>query len=168
MNNDRVYFYLVLAILLLLFASGVLAFVFFYSLPKREQTTGVTPKTPPAAVKVVPEPPQPPPVEPPPPPPPEAQAYAPIVQWFSSGQRLEVSDGSPFDEHLGALRTVTGLEECARTHLQPGTAGELAGVMELVLDGLHQCSMLAKEDADHSVGYRDMIGAMFRQMEGIE
>jgi magnesium chelatase subunit I len=107
-------------------------------------------------------------VEPPPPPPPEAQAYAPIVQWFSSGQRLEVSDGSPFDEHLGALRTVTGLEECARTHLQPGTAGELAAVMELVLDGLHQCSMLAKEDADHSVGYRDMIGAMFRQMEGIE
>jgi hypothetical protein len=25
--------------------------------------------------------------------------------------------------------------------------------------------MLAKEDADAGVGYRDMIGAMFRQME---
>jgi len=37
-----------------------------------------------------------------------------------------------------------------------------------VLDGLHQCSMLAKEDGETGVGYRDMIGAMFRQMEGIE
>ncbi len=93
--------------------------------------------------------------------------YQPIVQWFS-GNVLDLSDETSAEEHLAALRTVSGLEECARTHYETQTAGELAGVMELILDGLHQCSMLAKEDEDHGVGYRDMIGAMFRQMEGIE
>ena len=97
----------------------------------------------------------------------DAAAYAPIVQWFAT-HRLELSDETPFAEHLQALRSVTGLEECARTHLAPGNPGELAGAMELVLDGLHQCSMLAKEDGDGGVGYRDMIGAMFRQMEEID
>jgi magnesium chelatase subunit I len=95
-------------------------------------------------------------------------AYQSIVQWFSGGNTLDLGDDTPFDEHLAALRSVSGLEECARTHHPTETAGELAGVMELILDGLHQCSMLAKEDDDHGVGYRDMIGAMFRQMEGID
>ncbi|GJM44701.1 MAG: magnesium chelatase [Gemmatimonadota bacterium] len=94
--------------------------------------------------------------------------YQPIVQWFSSGNSLDLSDDTPFAEHLASLRLVTGLEECVRTHVQVETEGELAGVMELVLDGLHQCSLLAKEDEDAGVGYRDMIGAMFQQMEGIE
>jgi magnesium chelatase subunit I len=99
---------------------------------------------------------------------PTSRVYEPVVQWFSSGNTLDLADDTPFDEHLAALRTVPGLEECARAHVKVGTAGELAGVMELILDGLHQCSMLAKEDAETGVGYRDMLGAMFRQMEGIE
>jgi hypothetical protein len=81
---------------------------------------------------------------------------------------LDLADDTPFDEHLAALRSVPGLEECAHRYGKTDTPGELAGVMELVLDGLHQCSMLAKEDSDANVGYRDMLGAMFRQMEGID
>ncbi|MGQ0720995.1 MAG: magnesium chelatase [Candidatus Eiseniibacteriota bacterium] len=100
--------------------------------------------------------------------PPEAKAYTSVVQWFASGNTLALSDETPFDEHLAALRRVAGLEECVRAVAHPDSPGELALHMELVLDGLHQCSMLAKEDADHGVGYRDMIGAMFRQMESIE
>jgi magnesium chelatase subunit I len=107
------------------------------------------------------------PAPPPRPGQPDAKIYQPIVQWFSS-RTLDLGDDTPFDDHLAALRSVTGLEECTRTHVDVSTAGELAFAMELVLDGLHQCSMLAKEDGETGVGYRDMIGAMFRQMEGIE
>jgi len=101
-------------------------------------------------------------------PPTSPAVYQAIVQWFSSGNTLDLSDDTPFDEHLASLKAVTGLEECVRTHVNVSTAGELAGVMELVLDRLHQCSLLSKQDADTGVGYRDMIGAMFQQMEGIE
>ncbi len=99
--------------------------------------------------------------------PPAARVYEPIVHWFSGGRTLEVSDDTPLAGHLAALSEVTGLAECARI-ASPQGDGELAGVMELILDGLHQCSMLAKEDTDTRAGYRDMIGAMFRQMEEIE
>jgi len=97
-----------------------------------------------------------------------ASEHARIVQWFSAGATLTLGDGSSFEEHMEALRSVSGLEECARKHVEVGTGGELAMVMELILDGLHQCSLLAKDDGDTGVGYRDMIGAMFSQMEGIE
>jgi magnesium chelatase subunit I len=102
--------------------------------------------------------------------PPRDESYAPIVQWFSSGRTLDLADDTPLDEHLAALRRVNGLEDCVARFVEPGPAsdGELAGWMELVLDGLHQCSLLAKEDADHGVGYRDMIGAMFQQMDELE
>jgi magnesium chelatase subunit I len=98
----------------------------------------------------------------------QADRYAPVVQWFSSGKTLALSDQTSAAEHLAALRTVPSLEELSRTHVPVETAGELAGVMELVLDGLHQCSLLAKQDDDFGVGYRDMIGAMFQQMEEID
>jgi hypothetical protein len=60
------------------------------------------------------------------------------------------------------------LKELVTSHLHLKGEGEIAGAMELVLDGLHQCSVLAKEEADGGVGYRDMIGAMFQQMEEID
>ncbi len=98
----------------------------------------------------------------------ETKAYQPIIQWFAAGNTLELSDDTAFEEHWKTLRQVPGLEACAKAHLAVSIPGEVAGVMELVLDGLHQCSVLAKEDADGGVGYRDMIGAMFQQMEGID
>ena len=97
-----------------------------------------------------------------------ASVYEPIVHWFAAGRTLELADDTSFADHFAALRSVDGLEDCARRHAGSVNDGELAGAMELVLDGLHQCSMLAKQDADAGVGYRDMIGAMFRQMEEIE
>jgi magnesium chelatase subunit I len=97
-----------------------------------------------------------------------ARVYEPVVHWFSAGRTLELADSTTFADHLATLRSVDGLEECARRHAGAANDGELAGAMELVLDGLHQCSMLAKDDGDGGVGYRDMIGAMFRQMEEIE
>jgi magnesium chelatase subunit I len=98
----------------------------------------------------------------------EPKTYQPIIQWFAQGNTLELSDDSSFDEHWKALRQVAGLEACAKEHMKLGEPGEIAGAMELVLDGLHQCSVLAKEEGDDGVGYRDMIGAMFQQMGGLD
>ncbi|HET9886445.1 MAG TPA: magnesium chelatase, partial [bacterium] len=98
----------------------------------------------------------------------EAKVYAPIIQWFTQGNTLELSDDTPFQEHWDALQQVAGLQELVTSHLQVKGQGELAGAMELVLDGLHQCSVLAKEETDGGAGYRDMIGAMFQQMEEID
>jgi magnesium chelatase subunit I len=98
----------------------------------------------------------------------EAKVYAPIIQWFTQGNTLELSDDTTFEEHWNSLQQVTGLQELVTSHLPVKGQGENAGAMELVLDGLHQCSVLAKEETDGGAGYRDMIGAMFQQMEEID
>ena len=38
--------------------------------------------------------------------------------------------------------------------------------MEFLLEGLHQVSLIAREDLDSGVSYRDMLKQMFESMEG--
>ena len=39
----------------------------------------------------------------------------------------------------------------------------LAAAMEFVLDGLHQSSRIAKEEAGHRTGYKDLVGTIFNR-----
>lgn len=48
-----------------------------------------------------------------------------------------------------------------REHLPEAGGGALSAAMELVLEGLHQSSLLAKEDLDRGVLYTDMLGALY-------
>jgi hypothetical protein len=60
---------------------------------------------------------------------------------------------------------VPGLKDVARRQLpdeDPGLA------MELILDGLHQASLIAREDLDSGVSYKDMLKTMFEGMSGDE
>jgi len=42
-----------------------------------------------------------------------------------------------------------------------GNKYELASAMEFTLDGLHQFSKIAKDEIDHVVEYKDMVGSIF-------
>ena len=44
-----------------------------------------------------------------------------------------------------------------------GDRYHLAAAMEFVLDGLHQSSRIAKEEADHRIGYKDLVGTIFNR-----
>ena len=54
-----------------------------------------------------------------------------------------------------------GLRELTSKYL-PEVKGEyeFASAMEFVLDGLHQNSKIAKEEMDHGISYRDMVGSI--------
>jgi len=56
---------------------------------------------------------------------------------------------------------VPGLRELAQSHLKETRGDELAVAMEFVLEGLHQSSLLAKEDLDRGILYCDMLGALY-------
>jgi magnesium chelatase subunit I len=38
---------------------------------------------------------------------------------------------------------------------------ELASAMEFTLDGLHQFSKIAKDEIDHVISYKDLVGSIF-------
>jgi magnesium chelatase subunit I len=87
--------------------------------------------------------------------------YRPILEWFASGNHIEISDDMPQAEYAKALGGVKGLERLAARHLEPASPEEAAVAMELVLEGLHQNSILSRERSDGAVTqYKDMLKSM--------
>jgi magnesium chelatase subunit I len=94
-----------------------------------------------------------------PPPAPEKihPLYEPIVEWFSNGGKVTVSDDTPFREHLAALEAVPGLRKAVEERFSPSSPEELAVGMELVLEGLTSHLKIAREDLDSRVSYAEML-----------
>jgi magnesium chelatase subunit I len=90
-----------------------------------------------------------------------AAEYRPVLEWFSSGHHLELGDDMPQGEYAAALAKVKGLADLAARYLEPADAEEHAVAMELVLEGLHQSSMLSRERTDTgTTGFKDMLKQM--------
>lgn len=99
--------------------------------------------------------------------PPRSARYKPVLEWFGQGKRLELSDESSDADHAAALEQVPGLARLVEEFL-PSSASSRAvrcAAMELVLEGLHQHSLLAKEDLATGASYTDMLNVM---LEGLE
>ena len=94
----------------------------------------------------------------------EEGPYKGIIDFFAKGQRLEISDEIGDKEYGALLRTVPDLEKLTKEYMKDATGPELAAAMEFVLEGLHQSSLLAKEDIDRGVLYCDMLGAMYNEL----
>jgi magnesium chelatase subunit I len=91
----------------------------------------------------------------------ENPEYGKILRWFEAGNAIEVSDEMPIAEYTRALGKVEGLREVSRRHMSSAEpAYELPSVMEFVLEGLHQCSRIAKDEADHVTSYKDLVGSI--------
>ncbi len=90
--------------------------------------------------------------------------YEGLLEWFRSGDQLELDDVTGDGEHHARLSKVKGLDGLVGEYV-PGadsmTPGERASMMELVLEGLHQNSLLSREDG--STGTR-VFGDMLAQM----
>jgi len=90
--------------------------------------------------------------------------YKPVLDWFARGSRVEITDAMSSADYARALEQVPGLRAIAESNLKP-SAEELPLSMEFVLEGLHQNSLIAREDLDAAVSYKDMLKTMFESME---
>jgi magnesium chelatase subunit I len=92
----------------------------------------------------------------------EDPEYGKIIQWFESGNRIEIADDMPMEEYARELDKVKGLRELTKQHMAvTNERYELPVVMEFVLDGLHQNSKIAKDEVDHVTSYKDLVGSIF-------
>jgi magnesium chelatase subunit I len=88
--------------------------------------------------------------------------YQQILGWFAGGNRLDISNETPFDEYFAQLDKIPTLKETALKHMKPNSSNkfETASAMEFVLEGLHQNSSLSKDWLESRVSYKDMVGSM--------
>jgi len=89
--------------------------------------------------------------------------YGPIVSWFEQGNKVEISDDMPLEAFYRELDRIGGLRAVTLKHLKIPEAnrGELASAMEFVLEALHQCSKIAKDEVERASTYKDMVGSIF-------
>lgn len=93
----------------------------------------------------------------------DTSEYARIVQWFESGNSIEVGDDMPFSAYYTELNRIPTLFDITRKYFKINADDQyaLASAMEFVLDGLHQNSKIAKDEVDHVTHYKDMVGSIF-------
>jgi len=86
--------------------------------------------------------------------------YRPVLEWFAAGNHVEIADDMPHAEYAHALGEVKGLAELVVRHMKVSDS-ERAVAMEMVLEGLHQHSMLSRERSDGTAtSFKDMLKSM--------
>jgi magnesium chelatase subunit I len=95
----------------------------------------------------------------------EDYTYSEVLSYFSNRHQIELSDESPFEEYSAALHKVKGLKKLAHSNFPTASPEEEALVMELILEGLHQHNLIAKEHLEKTYRYSDVLATMLKDME---
>ena len=98
----------------------------------------------------------------------EKSSYKDITDWFSSGNEVNISDTLSNKEYQKMLNKVSGLKDLVKKQVKPSGDFELNAWMDLVLEALHQNSMLSKQDLDDQTSYSDMVGSMFSSFSDLD
>jgi len=92
--------------------------------------------------------------------------FEPVIDYFSTGRKVEISDDMDFQKYRQTLNEVPGLKELVKRHFDTPDSRELLLRMEFVLEGLHHNNVIAREMHDTSFRYGDMLSDMLRGMGG--
>ena len=98
----------------------------------------------------------------------EDSAYQAILEWFTEGHELELTDSHSQQEYEKALKQVSGLKKFVESHADNKLSKDPYLLMDFIIESLHQYSMLGKEDLDDRRSYSDMLGSMLGSMGGID
>ena len=96
----------------------------------------------------------------------ERETYNDILTWFASGHTLTLDPELSDDDFAQRLESVSGLHELIKSHYSNPTDTLVSSkdqwiLKEFILEGLHQASMLGKEEQTYS----DMMGSMLKSLE---
>jgi magnesium chelatase subunit I len=87
---------------------------------------------------------------------------APVVAWFGGNHAVDLSDDLVDGDLHARLSPIPDLLQLARAHLGAKSEPEAAAAMEFVLEGLHQCGLVAKQELVGGRSYRDTFEEMVR------
>ncbi|MGH7491162.1 MAG: magnesium chelatase [bacterium] len=94
--------------------------------------------------------------------------YRKVTGFFKNGRTIDLSDALSQQEYFRILQSIEGLRELTIQFL-PGAKElnplQLAVGMEFVLEGLHQNSMLSRDEVGAVRRYSDMLDRMFSSIK---
>ncbi len=94
---------------------------------------------------------------------PRSTFYRKVTGWFEQHNAIHISDEDPFDKYFKELDKVPTLKEVVSKHYKSSSSFELSTMMELVLEGLHQNSMISKKDLKAQTTYKEMLSLVYNR-----
>ena len=88
-------------------------------------------------------------------------SYQTIINWFSKGNVVDILSNVSEKEYEETLKSVPGLKEIVKKHQPKLDEKSQLLLMEFVLHGLAEYSMLSKFKLENGVQFKDMLSSMF-------
>ncbi|MFN8922359.1 MAG: magnesium chelatase [Sphingobacteriia bacterium] len=91
----------------------------------------------------------------------ESNVYEAVIQWFNSGQQLDLTRTQTHGDYAAALQRVPGLAQLVEHH-HPGLEAQTRNLhMERILHGLSEQSQISRHRLARGVQFTDMLGSLF-------
>jgi len=87
--------------------------------------------------------------------------YQPIIQWFQKGNKIDLLSELPNNDYKKYLKSVPGLESVVDKYFANEKSEYKLLLMEFVLFGLSEHSLLSRFTLENGVQFKDMISSMF-------
>jgi magnesium chelatase subunit I len=89
--------------------------------------------------------------------------FQPVVDWFESGNVLDLGTEASAIEHEQSLDAIPNLRRLARDLAKAQNPAEEVLFMEYIVEGLHQNFLLTKKITDARIRYTDAVAYMMRE-----
>jgi magnesium chelatase subunit I len=90
----------------------------------------------------------------------EENPYKAIINWFDTGNHLDLFLETRDEDKIQSLYKVNGLHALVKKYYNNNNEKEIALLMELVLHGLSAYSLISKKVIDGKIEFKDLMGSM--------
>jgi len=87
--------------------------------------------------------------------------FAKVIEWFGSGNEMEMIGGMTDREYNARLKTIDGLDDFVDMLSAYGNANEKLFMMEFALHGMAEYSLIGKQSLDQGIKFQDLVSSMF-------
>ena len=87
--------------------------------------------------------------------------FAKVIEWFGSGNEMEMIGDMTDREYIARLKTIDGLDDFVDMLSAYGDANEKLFMMEFALHGMAEYSLIGKQSLDQGIKFQDLVSSMF-------
>ncbi|MCF0056947.1 sigma 54-interacting transcriptional regulator [Dyadobacter sp. CY356] len=87
--------------------------------------------------------------------------FAKVIEWFGSGNEMEMIGDMPDREYIARLKTIDGLDDFVDMLSAYGDSNEKLFMMEFALHGMAEYSLIGKQSLDQGIKFQDLVSSMF-------
>jgi len=87
--------------------------------------------------------------------------YLPMIKWFQKGNKIDLLSNLSNNEYKKKLKLIPGLFDVVNKHFPKENAETKILLMEFVLFGLSEHSLLSRYRLENGIQFKDMLSTMF-------